>query len=753
MKKNFLLIVAYLTFGSVMADNVPTLPGDSSKVVDIEEVVIVASPKENSKLRSMPLASTLLSQEKMEDNHITSSKDLSFYSPNLYIPDYGQSLTSPIYLRGVGSRLGTPAVGLYVDNVPYIDKSAYNFNFSDVDRIDVLRGPQGTLYGLNSMGGLIKIHTKSPMDYQGTDIDLGCATYNNYNASLTHYHRISNKFAFSVGGFINHKGGFYKNVDSAYNKKIDWENTAGGRLHAIYLPTDSWKIDLNANYEYVSQGGNPYENLAIGKVSYNAKSGYNRNLVDASLDVEHTGDNYVMTAVTGFQYLKDHMDMDQDYTSKNYFTLMQRQNQHTFTEEITFRSKPGSRYDWVCGAFAYDQHLNTNTPMTFGSDFISYLQQAMDAAMTGGPSVTLTDKAIIIPGTFKTPSQGAALFHQSSFHDLFGLKGLTATIGLRADLQHVKVNYNTSASMNYTMSMGGHVIGKSANSASFVGDTAKTYFQLLPKFALQYDFNAGNNIYATVSRGYRGGGYNIESLSDLLSNSLEGSSSSTSASASASKANAAISYKPEYTWSYEVGTHTTLVNKSLWIDGDIFCMQTRNQQIAKVNSLGSKEISNAGKSHSYGGEFSLKAALDKFTFNADYGYTHATFKKYATVVNNKEVDYNGNYVPFIPQHTFSLGAEYTALDNATSCIKALLFGADYSGAANIRWDEANTTKQPFYATLNAHATMKMNHIAVCLWWRNILDKQYQTFYFSELGSNFAQYGSPAQAGIDVRLSF
>ena len=80
MKKNFLLIAACLTFGSVMADNVLTLPGDSSKVVDIEEVVVVASPKENAKLRSMPLASTLLSREKMENNHITSSKDLSFYS-------------------------------------------------------------------------------------------------------------------------------------------------------------------------------------------------------------------------------------------------------------------------------------------------------------------------------------------------------------------------------------------------------------------------------------------------------------------------------------------------------------------------------------------------------------------------------------------------------------------------------------------------------------------------------------------------
>ena len=86
--------------------------------------------------------------------------------------------------------INTPAIGLYVDNIPYIDKSAFDFNYSDIERIDVLRGPQGTLYGRNTMGGLIKVHTKSPFTYQGTDIRMGAATYNDYNVSLTHYHRI-----------------------------------------------------------------------------------------------------------------------------------------------------------------------------------------------------------------------------------------------------------------------------------------------------------------------------------------------------------------------------------------------------------------------------------------------------------------------------------------------------------------------------------------------------------------------------------
>lgn len=157
---------------------------------------MIATPKENRKLRDLPVAATVLSQDNMRANQVNSVKNLTGIVPNLFIPDYGSKLTTSIYIRGIGSRINTPSVGLYVDNIPYIDKSAFDFNYADIERIDILRGPQGTLYGRNTMGGLIKVHTKSPFTYQGTDIRMGAATYNNYNVSLTHYHRTSDRFAF-----------------------------------------------------------------------------------------------------------------------------------------------------------------------------------------------------------------------------------------------------------------------------------------------------------------------------------------------------------------------------------------------------------------------------------------------------------------------------------------------------------------------------------------------------------------------------
>src|SRR5574344_2076854 len=253
---------------------------DTMKVIDIEEVTVYASPKENRKLRQQPLSVSLLSKQDLQQNRILSMKGLTSMVPNLFIPEYGSKLTSSIYIRGIGSRTNSSAIGVYVDDVPYFEKSAFDFDYAEIDRIDILRGPQGTLFGRNSMGGLINIHTKSPFNYTGTDLTLSGATHNAYRASLTHYHRVSDKFAWSTGGFYNHDGGFFTNQ---YNgKKIDFGNSAGGRLHAIYLPTPDWKMDFNVSYEYSDQGGYPYGlyTKSTGEYSspnYNYESGYYRN--------------------------------------------------------------------------------------------------------------------------------------------------------------------------------------------------------------------------------------------------------------------------------------------------------------------------------------------------------------------------------------------------------------------------------------------------------------------------------------------
>ena len=805
MKRNCILMaLTFLTTGNIWAEEIPK---DTIKVVDVEEILIIASPKENRKLRELPTASTLLSQQDMQANQVTNLKGLSTLVPNIFIPDYGSKLTSAIYIRGIGSRINTPSVGLYVDNVPYIDKSAFDFNYSDIERIDVLRGPQGTLYGRNTMGGLIKVHTKSPFSYQGTDLRLSAGTYGNYNASVTHYHRMSEQFAFSAGGFYEHADGFFKNA-AKNNQKTDRINAGGGRIRAIYLPTENLKLDFNVNYEYSDQGGYPYfytgkvneeekkndpRQDKIGLISYNDESSYYRSLLNASANIEYQTQHFTLSAVTGYQHLKDRMLLDQDFTEKDIFTLNQQQRLNTLSEEIVMKSKPGGNWQWANGIFGFYQWLNTDGPVEFKKDGVTEVIE--NNAYNNFPNspaaptmkLTINNPTLNVSGNFDTPTFSAAIYHQSTYNN-FLIDGLSITAGLRLDYEKMSMNYNSASTpmdfnFKFYMQMPPPRPTIDLESKNMIapaginGKLSNDYLQLLPKFAIQYEWKKGNNVYATVSRGYRSGGYNVQMFSDLIQSELKNSMKAAMIANKdfASIANmiemmmpeedidikASTTYKPEYSWNYEIGSHLTLWEGRLWADLAAYYMDTKDQQISQFAESGLGRITvNAGKSRSYGAEAALRASItDAFSMNASYGYTYATFTDY--VVKQKDKDgnlqdkenYNGNYVPFVPKHTLNVGAQYIFRIAPRHWFDRIQVNANFNAAGRIYWTEANNVSQAFYGTLNGRVSLEKGNGAIAFWIRNALDKEYQAFYFETMGNGFMQKGRPMQLGVDVRCRF
>ena len=812
-----MIALALLTTGTTWAED---FPKDSLRVVDIEEVVVIATPKENKKLRELPAATTVLSQKDMQANQVNSVKNLTGIVPNLFIPDYGSKLTTSIYIRGIGSRINTPSVGLYVDNIPYIDKSAFDFNYADIERIDILRGPQGTLYGRNTMGGLIKVHTKSPFTYQGTDIRMGAATYNNYNVSLTHYHRISDRFAFSTGGFYEHTGGFFEN-SARNNEKVDKSNAGGGRFRGIYMPTSNLKIDMALSYEYSDQGGYPYyytgitpsaiaeakknkkeitENRAdyIGKISYNDRSSYYRGLLNAGVNIEYQAQNFILSAVTGYQNLKDRMFLDQDFTERDIFNIEQKQRSNTISEEIILKAKPGKRWQWATGAFGFYQWLHTTGPVLFKEEGVKTMIEDNAnnafAAMEGkGPTMrmTLHNPTLSVGGTFDTPTLSGALYHESTFNDLF-TEGLSFTAGLRLDYEKISMKYNSVSTpvdfdFDLSMAMGPASLNLSDHNmkapTSFVGKLSTDYLQLLPKFAIQYEWNKRNNIYATVAKGYRSGGYNIQMFSDLSQTEMSRSMMNAimespnlgkhpqygavfeqmlgSRIPNEPDIKKSTTYKPEYSWNYELGSHLTLWEGKLWADLAVFYMDTRDQQISQFAASGLGRVTiNAGKSHSYGAEASLRASVtNELSLNASYGYTYATFTDYIINEADKDgnltvkADYNGKYVPFVPKHTLNIGGEYAITCSSRSIFDRVVFQANYNAAGRIYWTELNDVSQSFYGTLNWRANLEKGNAMISFWARNFLDKDYAAFYFETMNKGFMQKGRPVQFGIDLRCRF
>ena len=768
---------------------------DSLRTVQMDEVVIVATPKETRALRELPIASTRLTQSQMRSKQVTGIKSLTSLVPNLFIPDYGSRLTTAVYIRGIGSRINTPAVGLYVDNIPYIDKSAFDFNYSDIEQIEVLRGPQSLLYGRNTMGGLIKVQTKSPFTYQGTDIRLGAATYGDYNASLTHYHRISSRFAFSAGGFYEHGGGFFRNSYKG-GERMDRSDAGGGRLHALFLPMDNLKLDLNVNYEYSDQGGYPYYYMRavspedeqaglsdyVGRIAYNDPSGYRRGLLNSGLNIEWQTPAFTVSFITGYQHLNDRMAMDQDFTPRDIFTLIQKQRSNTLSEEIVLKSKPSKRWQWTTGAFGFYQWLKTSAPVLFKRQGIEELIEGnANAAFPDSPqapqmALSVHNENLLIGGDFSTPQMSAAVYHQSTWND-FLLPGLSVSAGLRLDYEQMWLDYHSASDpMNFGFSFAMGPMRLEDNDmqavSALMGKMRHDYLQLLPRFSVEYEWRRNNNVYVTVAKGYRSGGYNIQMFSDLVQSqfinvmkqSMEQSESlapiAEMVSAMMPEAEVDVEgtalYRPEYTWSYEAGTHLSLWQDRLTADLAAFLMNTRDQQVSQFSENGMGRVTrNAGRSRSVGAEVAVAARLtDAFTLNASYGYTYATFRDYQTVNDAGEaVDYRGRVVPFIPRHTLNIGGEYVFTLAPRKWFDRIRLNADYNAAGRIYWTEENTFSQPFYGTLNGRLSLEKGQGAVALWVRNALDKDYASFYFESMGNRFMQRGRPLQAGVELRCRF
>ena len=174
--------------------------------------VSVTAIKQAPSLAIQPVAATTIDAAEVERERIVTMKQASEIVPNFYVPDYGSRMTSTIYVRGLGARIDQPAVGLNVDNIPVLNKNDYDFDLFDIERIEVLRGPQSVLYGRNTMGGLINIYTLSPLRYQGVKLLGEYGSGNSWRAGAGAYGRLGENLGMSL--CINASGtdGFWQNA-------------------------------------------------------------------------------------------------------------------------------------------------------------------------------------------------------------------------------------------------------------------------------------------------------------------------------------------------------------------------------------------------------------------------------------------------------------------------------------------------------------------------------------------------------------
>ncbi|MDD2590481.1 MAG: TonB-dependent receptor [Fermentimonas sp.] len=786
--KRFLVVLSVLCVTALaFSDNKEKAdPQDTLRVYYLDEVVVSSSVKETNNLKNMPTAVSVISPKQLKNTQIESLPDLSSYIPNFFIPKYGSKVSTPIYIRGIGARLGSQTVSLYVDNVPSFNPSAFDFEFQDIQRIEVLRGAQGTLYGRNAIGGIVNLYTLSPLTYQGIRFSLSGGNYGQFSVMGSNYSKLSEKIGLSAAAYYKRDDGYFMN--SYTNEKVDNSENAGGKIKLEWQVSPDFKAMLFGNYDYVSGGAFPYMHVDSTKSSFNEPSSYDRHLFTNGLSLDWQRNGYSIHSTTGFQYLKDDMKMDQDYTTNSVFSINQMQEQHSLSQEFTVKSAADRDYRWVVGAFGFYDRRVIDTPVALKEDMIAFMQSHLPAF------ITYDNDQIDLPGVYTKPSKGAALFHQSTFTNLFGLENLSATAGIRLDYEHTGIDFSTE-------SIGGDLTVRPPRTNMVIpvdGDTiiegsyCKDFLKLLPKFALQYQFSPTSQIYLSASRGYKTGGFNEQLFSEVLQSALAeslmrkmqegmggmGGPPSTPPSSREITPKPTLkkqlSYDPETSWTYELGGRYEMFNKKLSLTYALFYTRVNDIQIIKLTRQGTsgRTVENAGNSESKGFELSLRySPIRNLSFYGDYGFADARFKDYEfdgeeldDEGNPIMVDYSGNYIPFAPRHTLSLGAGYVHNFGYGSFIDRIVANLQYTGVGKIYWTESNEDVngeelyQPFYGLVNGSISAEKGSFALELWGKNLLGKDYNSFLFEATDmttgntNSFVQRGYPTRVGATLRYT-
>ena len=503
-------------FGSSSLASLAIVPDSlDTRPYQLNEIVVQPF-KQDKSVKELPASISQVNGTTLRNQRLTSTKDLGTLVPNLFMPDYGSKYTSPVYIRGVGNKTGSPSVGLYVDGIPYFEKSAFDLNLYEIESVEVYRGPQGTLYGRNTMGGLINITTRSPLKYQYSDFLFEGGMFNHYQVAAAHYGKLSSNCGFSVTGKYDTDGGYFTNTFK--NDKADdgWSGNLRARLEWRIRP--QWRLVLTSDYDRSVQGANAYapytvETGSVGAIAFNGVSYYHRSLSTTGVSLKYEGKHFQLGYQQALQYGKDRLRQDQDFTTENRVNSRVVQEQWMTSGELTLKNQWGRHYRGLTGAFAFYQHLDKDVA-TYYKKFNSYKYDVL-------------------------PARGIVLYHQSTFERL-GCEGLSATLGLRYDHERATRDYASAK-----------------NEAEPVRSHARQSFdQVLPKVTLQYQFPVKGQLYASVSKGYKTGGFN------------------TSFNEEHEK-----TYGPESSWNYEIGAKHPFWDKKFFAEVSLYWINWKNQQI------------------------------------------------------------------------------------------------------------------------------------------------------------------------------
>lgn len=726
MKKDGLLLRA-LMGTAIVATAAPALAQTESQAAQaaddgLGDIVVTAQKREES-LQDTPISIAAFTQADLETKGITGLTDLRANVPNLQLtPHPNSAATTQIFMRGVGLSddqiTQDGGVAVYMDGVYVARSQGQALEVAELERVEVLRGPQGTLYGRNATGGAINFITKKPD--LGEFGFKGQATYGNYD-NLRLKGAVNIPIGSTLAARLSYayirQDGFVANPGTGVKRWGDKDRRAT-RGDVLWQPSDDFSLrysydrsEINDTPIYVAFS--PLHPATVARPK--AGSPFVRDLLPNDVTAEghsliaewHAGDTLTVRSITGYRKLDNFQN--QDYLSgvtgpnplqKN----SSRAKQDQWSEELQLIGDTFDRQlEYVLGVYYFSEDgsnvSNSYSPPTLTRSFT----------------------------TATIANESWAVFGQATYSPEWLDRRLHLTVGMRH-------SWDQRAA---TLARQTQVSNGAITPVPGFGDGSRKFKDFSPSFILAYDAADNVNLYAKAVKGYKSGGYNIRASSIARFDQGFGS---------------------ETLWSYELGM------KSQWLDNRVrfnvaaFQSKYRDIQInvqSDPTNIRITDVLNAGKATVKGVEADLTLApVRNLRFTVNYGWLSA---RYDEVIDATGADISANYrFTNAPRHTLALDLNH---DLKSLPIGTLSTNINYTMQSD-KFTSSTIAQGKYiigdYGLLNARLTLAdipgLDGVRVGLWGRNLTDKEYYIMQFN-IGRPGALFGEPRTYGVDLSVSF
>lgn len=697
-------------------------PSEQAAAIRRADTIIVTAQRRTQTLQDVPVTVTAFGAELIEDARIQQIDDIVNRTPGLSFDAFPASQPR-LYIRGIGSSdrgaAGDPSSAVFIDDIYMGRPAAIAFDAFDVERIEVLKGPQGTLYGRNVVGGAINVITQRPeLDAFDASVSATVGNYGRLDGAGYLNLPFAGDHAVRISASRRSHDGY---VENPYlGQDVDDEETTSGRIQYYGEPTSDMRIHLtldgtrdrstgSANHVLELDASDPLSNFYSQNfdpdVTYGSDPGYmERDTYGVRAEIANDFNFGTLTVLASYRDLDYSFGYDfdggnPDPTSPGFNAVSiaggNDETAELSSQEVRLSSLPDSSVDWVVGVYHYNQEVQRSDTLVLDS----FLIAPIPLTEVYYADATLDSYAVFGDATYPISDRLA----------VFG--------GLR-----------------YSMDDKTQRVSNSESDAPLRGDelfdvTASVDFDAWTfRAGMEFRPTDDDLFYGTISRGYKSGG-----LNDLPVDAED----------------AARPFGSETATQYEVGQKSAFFDGAMIWNNTLYYMDYSDLQTGQTVD-GRNIVTNAGKAHIQGYETQMSVnPVAGLNLTLAYAYTDAIFDEFV----EGGVDLSGNRISRSPEHEVSVGGSYVF---PVSSKADLTFAAEYRYASEIFDD--NNNRPPEYreptSFLDARVILDVpdNGLSVSLWGKNLTDERTRTFQGGFLGANFGAFSPPRTYGLTLTWS-